>query len=243
MSDLLDLVLDAHGGLERWRQVRRLIVYAQVGGGTWGRCGRERVLSAHIELDPHAQRLVFHGYPAPDRRGVFDVSRTAIETADGEVIDERTDPVAAFENATPTSSCDNLRVLYTAGRALWNDLTTPFVLAMPGVRTEEIEAWEEAGEHWRRLRAVFPDGFVTQAPEQVCFFNGAGLLRRYDYPARALGVPATATYAADHKEFGGLVIATRRRAVPSDSDGRSRREPLFMTLDVLGAQVDYLDLM
>ncbi len=239
MNDLLKLVLDAHGGLERWRQVRKLTVHAHAGGELWGRRGQKGILNdAHIELDPHAQHLVFHGFTAPDRRGVFEVSRTAIETESGEVIEERTDPVVAFAGQTTTSRWDDLNVVYTAGYGLWNYLTAPFVLTMPGVHTEEIEPWEEAREEWRRLKAVFPEGFVTHAPEQVYSFNSAGLLRRHDYHAKVGGVAASANYAADHKQFGGLVIATRRRIVPTDPDGRSRREPVFMTIDVLDVQVD-----
>ena len=112
------------------------------------------------------------------------------------------------------------------------------MLTMPGVRTEEIEPWEEVGERWRRLKAVFPAGLVTHAPEQVYSFNGAGLLRRFDYQTNVQRTPANVNYAADHREFGGLVIATRRRMVPSDPDGRSGREPVLMTIDVLVVRVN-----
>ena len=50
MNDLLKLVLDAHGGLERWRQVRQLTAHAHVGGELWGRRGQEGILNdAHLE--------------------------------------------------------------------------------------------------------------------------------------------------------------------------------------------------
>ena len=54
-----------------------------------------------------------------------------------------------------------------------NYLTAPFVLTMPDVHTEEIEPWEEVGEEWRRLKAIFPEGFVTHRREQVYSFNSA----------------------------------------------------------------------
>jgi hypothetical protein len=214
-------------------------VHAHIAGELWGRRGQDGILNdAHIELDAHAQRLVFHSYTAPDRRGVFEVSRTAIETESGEIIEERTDPAAAFAGQTTTTHWDYLNVVYTAGFDLWNYFTAPFTLAMPGVHTEEIEPWEEAGEKWRRLKAVFPEGFVGHSPEQIYSFNSAGLLRRFDYQPKLGGVPANVNYAADHKQFDGLMIATRRRMLPSDSDGRSRREPVLMTIDVLDLQID-----
>lgn len=201
VSNLLDLVLDAHGGLERWHQVRKLMVYAQLGGELWAWDDQDSVVRhARIELDPHAPHLVFHEDTAREYHDALEASRSS----------------------------------------LWNCLAAPFVLTMPGVHTEEIDVWEEAGEEWRRLKAVFPEDLVTDAPEQVYAFNNAGLLRRHDCHAQIGGLAVSASYAADHKQFDGLVIATRRRIVPSDSDGRSRRTPVLMTIDVLGVQVDYL---
>jgi hypothetical protein len=66
------------------------------------------------------------------------------------------------------------------------------------------------------FKAVYPEGFVTHAPEQVYSFNSAGLLRRHDYHAQVGGVAASVNYAADHRQVGGLVIATHRRIVPTD---------------------------
>jgi len=108
---------------------------------------------------------------------------------------------------------------------------------MPGVTTEEIDPVEEAGEQWRRLKAVFPADLVTHAPEQVFSFNSKGLLRRHDYRAKVGGVAASVNYAAEHKTFSGLVFATRRRIVPAGPDGRSMVSPVFMTIDIEDVQV------
>jgi len=40
--------------------------------------------------------------------------------------------------------------------------------------------------------------------------------------AQTWGVPEDVNYTADHKQFRGLIIATRRRMVPSDPDGPRR---------------------
>lgn len=109
---------------------------------------------------------------------------------------------------------------------------------MPGVRTEEIEPWDEAGEQWRRLRATFPDGFAAHARQQVYAFNSSGLLRRFEYQPRHSGVPANVNYAAEHRDFGGLIFAARRRMLPADPDGRSRRTPALMTIDVLDIRAE-----
>jgi enoyl-CoA hydratase/carnithine racemase len=234
MTDLLRLVLDAHGGLDRWHDIGTLTVHARVGGELWGRRGQEGVLAeARLDIDPHAQRLIFHDYPATGRRGVFDMPRTRIETDDGQVIGERADPAAALSGQTTTTQWDHLDIVYTAGFDLWGYFTTPFCLAMSGVRTEEIEPWSEAGEQWRRLRAAFPEGFAAHGRQQVYAFNSSGLLRRFEYKPKLGGVPANVNYAAEHRDYGGLLFPVRRRMLPADPDGRSRPEPALMTIDVL----------
>ena len=163
--------------------------------------------------------MTFERFKGPDRRGLFEASRDAIETDDGSVIEERLDSAGAFTEQTRTSHWDDLQLVHSAGFDLWHFFAQPFLLAMPGVRTEEIEAWEEAGETWRRLRAVFPEGLIAHAREQTYAFNSAGLLRRFEYAPARPGVPANINYAADHREFDGLMFATRRRMLPNDGTG------------------------
>jgi hypothetical protein len=239
MTDLLDQVLAAHGGLDRWARTRRLRVRAHVTGELWGRRGQPGALrDAHLEIDPHAQRVVFHRFKARGRRAVFEPRRVVIETQDGQVIDERLDPGSAFSGQTATSAWDDLSLAYAAGFDLWHYLTGPFMLTTPGVQVEEAGPWEEAGEQWRRLRAVFPEGLVAHARQQLYAFNHAGLLRRFEYLPERSGVPANVNYAAGHRHFGGLVIPTRRRMLPLDPDGRARPEPVLMAVDVLDVQVE-----
>jgi hypothetical protein len=47
-----------------------------------------------------------------------------------------------------------IRVL--AEYAMWTYLPTPFLFAMDGVATEELQPWRENGEMWRRLKVTFP---------------------------------------------------------------------------------------
>jgi len=47
-----------------------------------------------------------------------------------------------------------LQLAYFAGYAMWTYLNIPFLLAGPGVESEELETWQEAGETWRRLKSA-----------------------------------------------------------------------------------------
>ena len=239
MTGLLDQALQAHGGLRRWHETTRLTAHARIAGELWGRRGQPDALTdAHIQMDPHAQHVIFHRYKAPGQRAVFEARRAAIEAEDGQVITERADPASAFFGQTTTSAWDDLTLAYSAGFDLWHYLAGPFVLTWPGVQIEEIEPWEEAGEQWRRLTATFPEELVAHAREQTYAFNNAGLLRRFEYAPERAGVPANVNYTAGHHRFGALVIATRRRMVPLDPDGRSRCDPVLMAVDLLDVRAE-----
>src|SRR5262249_1928786 len=115
---------------------------------------------------------------------------------------------------------------------IWSGLFAPFALTMPGVRVVEIDACEEAGEEWRQLRVVVPASRVAPASAYVYSFNSTGLLLRYDRASMS-------TYAADHRSFDGLVMATRHRFIPINSNGRACRASVLTSIDVLDIQVDY----
>src|SRR5574341_343549 len=46
-------------------------------------------------------------------------------------------------------------------------LTTPFLLAMGGVRVEETELWREGAETWRVLRVYFPASIEAHASFKI----------------------------------------------------------------------------
>jgi hypothetical protein len=82
---------------------------------------------------------------------------------------------------------DALHRAYFNGYALWTYLTTPFLLAMDGVRVEETESWREGSETWRVLRAYFPGSIETHSLIQDFFFGEDLMLRRHDYNVNIAG--------------------------------------------------------
>ncbi|MGW1887363.1 hypothetical protein [Streptomyces sp. NPDC001970] len=209
-----------------------------MGGLLWTLRGQEGILAAvDITVDVQQQRVVFEGFTGLGLRGVFTPDRVAIERRDGEVVAERTTPREAFAGHGPDTPWDELHVLYFAGYALWNYLTAPYLLTRPGVVVEELEAWQEAGEDWRRLRARFPNDIATHATEQVFYYNTAGLLRRHDYAADVLGGTPAAHFTDRHVTASGLVFPTHRYVVPIQEDARALPEPILVTIDLAEVSV------
>jgi len=179
---LLEQVIDSHGGMDRWRSFDTLHADLTFGGLAFtARFNWAGLRPRRVHISTHRPMAVFEDYPGPDRRGLFTPDHVWIETSDGELLVERTAPRSAFRSWRRSIWWDDLDLLYFAGYAVWNYLTTPFLLAFDGVATTEIAPWQENGEVWRRLIVHFPDTIPTHSSDQVFYFDDHFRLRRFDY--------------------------------------------------------------
>src|ERR1700760_3226412 len=135
MTELLDRVLEAHGGAGRWHQLTQLRVEASVGGSSWPSDG---VLAQTVAtLDTTAQRVSYDPFGAPGRRSRFTPERVEILDPDGNVIAGRDDPRRSFDGYTHLTPWDQLQKAYFASYALWNYLNAPFLLTWEGIEVSE----------------------------------------------------------------------------------------------------------
>src|SRR5439155_24440709 len=140
-----------------------------------------------------------------------------IETASGELIAERRDPAASFAGLAGPSRWDELQAACFASEAGWSCFTAPFLFAREDFAAEETWPWREDGEVWRALLVTYPGPVAAQHRQQTCYFDRAGLLRRLDCEA---GGPGGAVhYPSCYREFGGIMVPTRRRVYPRGPDG------------------------
>jgi hypothetical protein len=218
-ADLLDEALHASGGLDRWREARTIRARVRSGGLlVRTRMPGNRFADYHLEVSVADRRAILDPFPRDGERGVFQAGEARIETADGEVLESRERPRAAFSG--PSGLRRNLRwdpldSTYFVGYAMWNYLTFPYLLSGEGFDLAEGEPWREGGEIWRRLEATFPAGIDSHSARQIFYIDPRGLLRRHDYVAEVVGRWAKAGhYVDDHVKAGGLVFATRRRVLP-----------------------------
>jgi len=239
MSDLLDLVVAAHGGLDRWKNVKRIEADASIYGAMWVRKGHGDALrDVHITAEPHKQWISYTPFKGEGKRSVCTPSRSVIETNDGKILEARDNPRAAFDGHKVETKWDELHLAYFSGYAMWNYLTVPFTLTLPGFQIEEIEPWPEKNETWRRLKVIFPDNIATHCPEQIFYINQKGLIARMDYAASATGGVPTAHYLLDHEAFEGFVMPTHRRALRRNPDGSAMPEPIFVAIDFADIRFD-----
>ena len=233
MNALLGQILDAHGGIDRWKRYTEVKASIVSGGGLFALKGLPQ------DPDPrrmtvwlHEQRASVLPFGAPDQRTMFTPDRVAIEKLDGTLVAERYGPRDSFAGHQMNTPWDPLHRAYFNGEALWTYLTTPFLLAMDGVRVEETEPWRERAETWRVLRAYFPGSIETHCLVQDFFFGEDLLLRRHDYTVTIAGGFAAAQLTADYTESNGIRLPTKRRAYARAPDRRPIRELLLVSIDI-----------
>jgi hypothetical protein len=237
VDKLLAEVLEAHGGLERWRAVVAIDARIRSGGLLLvTRMPGNRLSSYRIRIEVGEPYAVCRPFPREGERAVFDRGRVRIETDAGDVVASRGDPRAAFfglAGLRRNLRWDALDATYFAGYALWNYLTTPLLLTRDGVRVAAGERWREADQEWRRLEVDFPPDLDTHSAHQTLYVDSSGLIRRHDYTAEVVGGWAKAAHLlADHREINGLSFPTRRWVRPRGPRNRVLPGPTLVWIDL-----------
>src|SRR5215471_3823019 len=233
MNELLTKVLDAHGGLERWRSYNKGEASIVSGGGFFALKGvlpdaNPRRMAVWL----HEERSSVTPYGAPDQRTMFMPDRITIEKLDGAIVAERLAPRDSFAGHQMHTPWDPLHLAYFNGEALWTYLTTPFAFAMDAFRVEETAPWQEGKETWRVLRVYFPGSIETHCQVQDFFFGDDLMLRRHDYQVNIAGGFAAAQLTSEYREAGGIRLPTRRRAYTRGPDRRPILDMLMVYIDI-----------
>jgi hypothetical protein len=239
MNGLLAQIIEAHGRMERWKEYERVEATIVSGGGLFALKGvlqdpSPRRMTAWL----HEERSSVMPYGAPDQRTMFAPDRIAIEKLDGTLVAERYAPKDSFAGHQMHTPWDPLHRAYFNGEAMWTYLTTPFLLAMDGVRVEETEPWREGAETWRVLRAYFPGSIETHSLVQDFFFGEDLTLRRHDYSVNIGGGFAAAQLTSEYVTADGIRLPTRRRAYTRGPDRRPILEMLMVSIDISGVRFE-----
>ncbi len=243
MTALLDEVLDAHGGLERWLKVRTVHARVRTGGLLIQmRVPGNRFADYRITVHVQQPLTVFDPFPRDGQRGVFERGAARIEGHDGEVLSSRADARAAFfgrSGLRRNIRWDPLDSVYFAGYAMWNYLTFPYLLTREGVEVSEGDTWSDGAQTWRRLEASFPPNIDTHSPRQTFYVDAGGRLLRHDYVSEVIGRWArVAHHCADHIQAGGLLFPTRRWVHPLGPGNSSMPFPTLVSLQLTDLRVE-----
>ncbi|OBC16447.1 hypothetical protein A5784_26970 [Mycobacterium sp. 852013-50091_SCH5140682] len=233
MTDLVAEILQAHGGVTRWNEYSRVEATIVSGGKLWGIKGQPQdATPRRMSVTLHRQWASVQPFGAPDQKTDFTADRVAIEKLDGHVVAELRSPRDSFAGHVLETPWNPLQRAYFNGYALWNYLTAPFLMSLPGVSVEEIEPVTDRGETWRGVRVHYPPHFASHSPVEEFYFDSDHLIRRHDYRVDVAGGFAAMHYTDDIVEFDGIKIPTKRRAYRCDSAGRLLPDELMVAIDL-----------
>jgi hypothetical protein len=232
MSDLLEVVMEAHGGLARWHQVSAVTIAVSITGGIWYVKGQADVLKDIVMVADTHQERVTTTFMSGGRTTVFEPDRVLIQGPDGIVEEDRYNPEQTFVGQVTETPWDAVQVAYFSGEALWTYLNTPVLFTRDGFVTEEVEPIHLEDQTWRRLKVIFPDEVKSHTREQFFAYGDDGLLRRHDYTVDILGGATGLNYASDYREVDGLMFPTTRRVYAYQGDYELVPEPLLVAVDI-----------
>lgn len=184
MSALLDGVLDAHGGLQRWRAAETVHGRVRTGGLLLRtRVPGNRFADYRITVHVQQARTVLDPFPRDGYRGVFESGQVRIESHDGAVISSRAPASGVLRTLGPAPE----HPVGPAGLGLFRrlrDVELPHHAVPVDARRRGGRGgapWQQEGETWRRLIVSFPPDIDTHSPRQTFYVDASGLLRRHDY--------------------------------------------------------------
>ncbi|WP_093498551.1 hypothetical protein [Streptomyces sp. Ag109_O5-10] len=233
MPSLLEDVLEAHGGLDRWNRFTKVTATVVSGG--------ELFVIKGTPQDPaprqqtvwlHEERASLFPFGAADRRSEFTPDHLRIVTTDGKTVAERDNPRESFAGHVLETPWDALDRAYFNGYAMWTYFTTPFLFTLPGFEVTEIAPWHEGDQVWHGLDVTFPPTNPSHSEHQQFYFGPDNLLRRHDYHVDVAGGFAAAQYVYDIVEADGIRLPSVRRAFRRDSSGRAWPGLLMVAIDV-----------
>jgi len=238
MNSLAQLTIDAHGGLERWRQFEQVSAHLVQGGVLWQLKGVSGYLDeTNVTVGLRSEWTSHSPFRVVGRRSRFEPGLVAIEADDGSNRGVLPEPRRSFTGHTLEPPWTDMQLAYFAGCAMWTYLNTPFLLAWPGVVCEELSPWKENGESWRRLAIHYPDSIATHSSRQTLYIDQSGLLKRHDYDVEIAGGTPGAHYIDAYVNVSGIKFPTRRRIFGRNGDGRINPDPLVVTIDLSKIQL------
>lgn len=199
-QELAEEIAAAHGGAERWRRAAEVDVRFSARGLAFLSKGQPTTLAAVAgRFGANAQSVHLRGQtPSP---WSYEVESGSALLADlRQLIARRRLRWTIADTAI------------FAATAMWTYLNVPFLLLE---RTFDLEVLPSNGRGLRRLRVRFPSGLATHSAIQVLHVDAGGLIRQHDYTARGIGRWAAGSQVLDgYQDFGGILVATRRRVTP-----------------------------
>jgi hypothetical protein len=143
MTALLDLALEAHGGLDNWKGVTGVNLRLTLGGYLFEIKQHPHGLrAALVKVDARRPRTLIVPFPERGKRGIYQEGKVWVQTDTGAMVEDLPAPRTAYEGHQRSTPWNDLQYLYFIGYAFWNYFTTPF---LPRIRGSDLRGGRTMG--------------------------------------------------------------------------------------------------
>ncbi len=212
---LLERAVARHGGWAAWEALRCVTLELRALSGLLPAlkgAGQTFPGTARIDVFPHEFRAVFHDYPAPGQRGVFDAGAVQLLDGDGAVVASHPDHRRSFRGLRKWRRWAPADALYFFGYAVTHYHGLPFTLA--DARPLRVCRVRTDGRVLTGVDVELPATLHTHSRRQSFYFDDSGLLRRHDYVADIAGWMARGAHLwRDFVTAHGIEIPRERHVV------------------------------
>ncbi|UCD77798.1 MAG: hypothetical protein JSW26_20645 [Desulfobacterales bacterium] len=233
VQDILEKVIEAHGGSGRWRELAAVEAIISARGFLFTAKRRPILNRVRVRAFTREPRFIFYDFPRAGQTGELSGNNEVSITGPGnQVVSNRMQPRAAIQSLRRQLYWDDLDFLYFGGYATWNYLVTPFLFLRDGFEFEVLEPSSGIDCPFR-LQVSFPDDLPTHCQKQIFYFDRDYLMRRLDYTAEVVGRWAHAAHLCEnYRDFEGIKVPTTRRVRPLFIGNRPLPAPTIVAIDI-----------
>lgn len=232
---IVERVLDACGGIDRWRRLTGFTAHVSICGaalpppdghapaGVSHVTVRSYSLPTPPRVKPSLRELVVEGDTATPRLRIYgstDLDRCClyrperVEFRDmaGHLLQAQDEPLAALAARAPQAPFNPLERGFMFGALVWEAIVGPFLLSHPETLTvSAVPPGCGAEAAQTAIAAEWPQTLIPLAPRKVLHFDGAGRLIRCDSALDRLGFGAVSDTISAPVDFQGIRVSTLRR--------------------------------
>ncbi|WGD55509.1 hypothetical protein QA641_17450 [Bradyrhizobium sp. CB1650] len=220
---LLEQVLSASGGADRWRNLRGFTVHMTMSSLLVEQKNQESSLKeVVIEADIREHSVRIMGFDATNDRLFCDQRKVGIENEDGEAIRVESRSFDDWRRRASNGSWDVLDLAQFCGYSVWALVAMPYLLERAASIREEDPPPVNGGSRPLRLMQVeFSEEYSIYPLQQKLFFDAEGRLVRLDYDALELGGRPVSQFVSAYQDFSGYLVPTLRRLRPVGSESET----------------------